>query len=146
MRVLLQRVSSASVTVDKTLVGSINHGMLLLVGFSKGDDASKLEYHVKKLSSLRIFSDDEGKMNRSIQDVDGSFLVVSQFTLAGDCRKGTRPSFDSALAPDKAKALYKDFIKQLRASTSCAVETGQFAAMMDVALVNDGPVTFLLEN
>ncbi len=146
MRVLLQRVSSASVTVADSVIGSIGHGMLLLVGFSKGDDANKLDYHLKKLSTLRIFSDDEGKMNRSIQDVDGAFLVVSQFTLAGDCRKGTRPSFDSALPPDEAKALYDSFVTHLRSATPCSVATGEFGAMMDVALVNDGPVTFLLEN
>lgn len=145
MKCLIQRVSSASVTVDNEVVGQIGAGMLLLVGFSKGDTEEKLAYHIDKLLKLRIFPDDAGKMNRSIVDTNGSFLVVSQFTLAADCRKGTRPSFDSALDPINAKALYELFLLRL-AESGCPVESGIFAADMAVSLVNDGPVTFLLEN
>ncbi len=128
------------------MIGQISCGILVLVGFSKGDDATKLAYHQKKLLSLRIFADEAGKMNRSVTDIGGGLLIVSQFTLAGDCRKGTRPSFDQALNPAEAKDLYQQFISELRQQTELTVETGEFGAMMDVALVNDGPVTLILEN
>lgn len=145
MKCLIQRVSSASVSVNQEVVGNIGIGMLVLVGFSKGDSSEKLAYHIDKLLKLRIFADETGKMNRSIIDIGGSLLVVSQFTLAADCKKGTRPSFDSALEPKLADTLYQQFIKQL-SSSGCPVETGIFAADMAVSLINDGPVTFLLEN
>lgn len=146
MKTVLQRVSSASVTVDESIIGQIDRGILVLVGFSKEDDESKLSYHIDKLLKLRIFADEAGKMNLSVSDIGGELLIVSQFTLAGDCKKGTRPSFDSALAPDKARALYEQYVEQLRAQSNLKVETGEFGAMMQVALVNDGPVTFILEN
>lgn len=146
MKTVLQRVSSASVTVDDTVVGQINRGILVLVGFSKDDDESKLAYHVDKLLKLRIFPDDAGKMNWSVSDITAQLLIVSQFTLAGDCRKGTRPSFDSALPPKEAEGLYQQYVQLLRKKSNLTVETGRFGAMMQVALINDGPVTFILEN
>ncbi len=146
MKTVLQRVSQASVTVDGAITGRIDRGILVLAGFEKGDNASKLDYHVKKLREVRIFPDEAGKMNHSVTDIGGGILVVSQFTLAGDCRKGTRPSFDKALPPAEAEALYNQFVARLRDASGLAVETGIFAAMMQVALVNDGPVTLILEN
>lgn len=146
MKTVLQRVSSASVTVDGSTVGQIGRGVLVLLGFSKEDDERKLDYHVDKLLKLRMFSDDVGKMNLSVTDIEGELLIVSQFTLAGDCRKGTRPSFDSALAPNQANNLYETFIDRLRERSTLMIQTGRFGAMMQVALVNDGPVTFILEN
>lgn len=146
MKTVLQRVSQASVTVDGAIAGRIARGILVLVGFEKGDDASKLDYHLKKLREVRIFPDEAGKMNRSVMDIGGGILAVSQFTLAGDCRKGTRPSFDKALPPAEAEALYDRFVERLRDESGLQIETGVFAAMMQVSLVNDGPVTLILEN
>lgn len=146
MKTVLQRVSQASVTVEETITGQIDRGILVLVGFEKGDNTNKLDYHLKKLCNIRIFPDEAGKMNRSVKDINGAILVVSQFTLAGDCRKGTRPSFDQALPPAEAESLYNTFVRRLREESELQVETGIFAAMMQVALVNDGPVTLLLEN
>lgn len=146
MKVVLQRVSQASVTVDGKVVGEIGHGLLALVGFEQGDDDSKLAFPIKKLQQLRIFSDAQGKMNQSIQDVGGAFLIVSQFTLAGDCRQGNRPGFDKALPPVEAETLYNQFVETLRKESNLQVETGIFRAMMAVTSTNDGPVTFLLEN
>lgn len=146
MKTVLQRVSKARVVVNGDIVGQINQGILVLVGFAKEDDSSKLEYQVNKLLKLRMFSDDEGKMNRSVRDIEGELLIVSQFTLAGDCRKGTRPSFDNALPPQEAEDLYVEYVRQLKEQSNLNVETGRFAAMMDVSLTNDGPVTFILEN
>ena len=146
MKCLIQRVSSASVMVAGEVVGKINCGMLVFVGFEKTDDDDRFDYHLRKLVGLRIFEDDQGKMNLSIKDVDGSLLVVSQFTLAGDCKKGMRPGFDNAKPPEEAKAMYERFVERLRSESGVTIETGRFGAMMDVALVNDGPVTFMLEN
>lgn len=145
MRVVLQRVSGASVTVDGTTVGEIGTGHLLLVGFRDGDGPDQLEWMADKVVGLRIFPDDDGKMNRSLVDVGGDLLVVSQFTLYGDARKGRRPSFVDAAHPDVAVPLYEAFVGLLRARAPGRVETGEFGAMMDVSLVNDGPVTLVLE-
>jgi D-tyrosyl-tRNA(Tyr) deacylase len=146
MKSVLQRVSQASVTVDHQIIGQINQGLLVLFGVEKADDDGKLDYHIGKLMRLRIFADENGKMNRSIQDIGGGLLIVSQFTLAGDCRKGNRPGFDNAMMAAEAEQLYNRFVSRLRQESGLAVQTGAFGAMMQVSLVNDGPVTFLLEN
>jgi D-tyrosyl-tRNA(Tyr) deacylase len=145
MRVLLQRVSRASVRVDGETVGSIGRGHVLLVGFREGDGPDELEWMADKVVGLRVFPDDEGRMNLGLEDVDGDLLVVSQFTLYGDTRKGRRPSFVDAAHPDTAVPLYESFVERLRQRAPGAVETGEFGAMMDVELVNDGPVTLMLE-
>ncbi|MDP7205356.1 MAG: D-aminoacyl-tRNA deacylase [Pirellulaceae bacterium] len=145
MRVCVQRVRQASVTVQRELVGEIGRGMLVLVGIGQEDGRQQVEQMVEKLVGLRIFEDDRGKMNRSLSEVHGEMLVVSQFTLWGDCRKGRRPSFTSAAPPELAEPLYELFVEQV-AGQGIRVATGQFAAQMDVALVNDGPVTLLLES
>jgi len=144
MRILLQRVSSASVTVAGRITGQIDRGYLLLVGFTHDDDAARLEWMADKVHGLRLFSDAEGKMNLGIEDVGGAVLVVSQFTLYGDAQKGRRPSFIDAARPEVAIPLYERFVALLR-ERGLHVETGEFGAMMDVALVNDGPVTLWLE-
>jgi len=144
MRVVLQRVSSASVTVDGAVVGTIEHGFLLLVGFTAGDGEEQIEWMAEKVVGLRVFPDDEGRMNRDIREVDGAALVVSQFTLYADARKGRRPSFVEAAPPEEAEPLYERFTQALRARGIFA-QTGVFGALMDVTLVNDGPVTLLLE-
>lgn len=144
MRVLVQRVSSASVAIGGSTRGAIEGGLLLLVGFRTDDVETSLEWMAEKVCGLRIFSDDEGKMNRSVEDVNGGLLVVSQFTLYGDVAKGKRPSFIDAARPETAIPLYEKFIALLRARVK-RVETGEFGADMQVALVNDGPVTIWLE-
>jgi D-tyrosyl-tRNA(Tyr) deacylase len=145
MRVVLQRVSSASVTIDGRCVGEIGTGLVLLVGFTDHDGQDAVRWMADKVVGLRIFSDDEGKMNLSLADVAGDLLVVSQFTLYGDTRKGRRPSFVHAAHPDLAIPLYDQFVDELRGRAPGKVETGEFGAMMDVALVNAGPVTLVLE-
>jgi D-aminoacyl-tRNA deacylase len=145
MRAVVQRVSSARVRVDGAVVGEITQGYLVLLGVGQGDGAPEVAYMSSKIRDLRLFPDDEGKMNRSLLDIGGGVLVVSQFTLYGDVRKGRRPSFISAAAPDLAKALYEDVVKELRAS-GLTVATGIFQADMKVELVNDGPVTLLLDS
>lgn len=140
---LIQRVKKASVTIDNELFSSINAGILVLYGVEKGDEKEKAEKIADKISKLRIFEDENGKMNKSIKDISGEVLVVSQFTLAGNCAKGTRPSFDKAELPQKANEMYEYFIKQLQ-DKGLPVKTGVFGAMMDVELINDGPVTFIL--
>ena len=148
MRAVVQRVSSAAVTVDERTVGAIGHGLLVLVGVEREDGPADAEYIAGKIRGLRVFedpSDTSGHMNWSVQEVGGSVLVVSQFTLAGDCRKGRRPSFDQAAAPDIAKPLYEEVVRALRAD-GLRVETGEFQAMMKVSLVNDGPITLLLDS
>ena len=132
-------------TVERELVGEIGRGMLVLVGIGTEDGEEQVQQMVEKLVGLRIFEDDEGKMNRSLTEVHGEMLVVSQFTLWGDCRKGRRPSFTSAAAPELAERLYERFVERV-AEQGIRVATGQFAAQMDVALVNDGPVTLVLES
>lgn len=145
MRIVLQRVKQASVSVDNLNVGRIADGMLIFLGVGKDDGPDDVEKLVEKISELRIFEDSQGKMNLSAGDVRGEFLVVSQFTLYGDCRKGRRPSFDGAADPQKGEELYDLFVERLR-KRGFKVETGRFRAMMDVALVNDGPVTLLIES
>jgi len=145
MRAVVQRVSSASVAVGDRTVGRIAHGLLVLLGVENGDGAADVQYIAGKIGDLRVFEDEQRHMNRSVRDAGGSVLVVSQFTLAADCRKGRRPSFDAAAAPDVARPLYEDVVRDLRA-TGLQVETGEFQAMMQVALVNDGPVTLLIDS
>lgn len=146
MKTVIQRVSNASVAVDGKIVGSIECGLLVLLGLHRDDNATDADWMIQKILALRIFEDADGKMNRSVTDIGGGILVVSQFTLLGDTKKGTRPSFSDAMPPELAKTAYEDFMKKLRAATSLRVESGQFAAMMQVALVNDGPVTILLDS
>lgn len=143
MKSVIQRVTKASVSISGEVYSSINNGMLILFGVEKGDNEEKLDWMVSKVLSLRFFEDKNGKMNRSITDISGEILVVSQFTLASDCKKGTRPSFDNAQDPVKAKAMYELFVSRLSAS-GVNVKTGVFAAMMQVSLCNNGPVTFVL--
>ena len=145
MRAILQRVTKAAVEVDGKIVGEIGAGLLVLLGVAKTDAAADADFLAAKIVNLRIFADDAGKMNRSLLDCGGALLVVSQFTLYGDCRKGRRPGFDDAAPPDQARALYEHFVAAAR-SLGVAVETGIFQAHMAVSLVNDGPVTFLVEN
>ena len=145
MRAVVQRVSSAKVTVDDRVTGEIGHGLLVLVGVEQSDGPADVQYISTKIRDLRIFADDNGKMNRSVFDTQGSVLVVSQFTLSGDARNGRRPSFVSAAPPQIARALYEEVVRELTAS-GLRVATGEFQAMMQVALVNDGPVTILLDS
>jgi D-tyrosyl-tRNA(Tyr) deacylase len=144
MRIVLQRVTRARVTVGERVTGEIGPGLLLLVGFTDGDGEDALAWMAEKVAGLRIFADGEGKMNRSVQDAGGGLLVVSQFTLYGDTRKGRRPSFVEAARPEIAVPLYERFVEMLRA-TGLPVQTGEFGAMMQAELVNDGPVTLILE-
>ena len=145
MKIVLQRVSRASVTVDGSTAGRIGPGLLLLVGFTAGDGPDTLQWMANKVLGLRVFSDPHGKMNLSLGDVAGDLLVVSQFTLYGDTRKGRRPSFIRAAGPEVAVPLYDAFVALLQERAPGRVETGVFGAMMDVELVNDGPVTLVLE-
>lgn len=145
MRAVLQRVRSAHVSVGDRRVGVIGAGLLVLLGVEKGDGPADVTYTASKIRDLRCFPDDAGKMNRSVLESGGSVLVVSQFTLCGDTRKGRRPSFDAAALPEDARLLYEDVVRQLRQG-GLVVETGEFQALMDVALVNDGPVTLLVDS
>ena len=145
MRAVVQRVASARVRVGEHVVGEIGPGLLVFVGVGQGDGPSDVEYIAGKVRDLRVFEDDRGKMNRSLTEAGGSVLVVSQFTLYGDCRKGRRPAFDAAAPPTVARALYDDLVRSLRVA-SIPVHTGEFQAFMQVELVNDGPVTLLLES
>ncbi len=144
MRIVLQRVQWARVSVESRVVGAIGNGLLILLGVGQNDGESEAEFLAKKCSQLRVFSDTEGKMNQSLMDVDGEALVVSQFTLYGDCRNGRRPSYTNAAVPEKAEALYEYFVRCLRPMVK-NVETGVFGAHMHVELLNDGPVTLILE-
>jgi D-tyrosyl-tRNA(Tyr) deacylase len=145
MKIVVQRVISSSVEVDGSVTGAINSGVMLLVGIHESDTKETIEWCCNKITSLRIFEDDEGKMNKSVTDIMGGILVVPQFTLYGDASKGTRPSFVHAAPPEVAEPLFNMMVKQFRATFSGPVETGVFGAMMNVSLVNDGPVTILLE-
>jgi len=145
MRAVVQRVSSARVTVDDRTVGEITGGLLVLIGVEQEDGPADVEYIARKIRELRVFEDDARHMNRSVEEVGGSVLAVSQFTLAADCRKGRRPSFDAAAPPHLAKPLYEDVVRELR-SAGLTVATGEFQAMMQVSLVNEGPVTMLLDS
>src|SRR5689334_6703972 len=145
MRAIVQRVSRCRVTVEGNIAGEIGAGLLVLLGVSKTDNEAAADYLVEKILGLRIFEDGEGKMNLSVQDAGGAVLVVSQFTLYGDVRRGKRPSFDAAARPEEARALYEYFVARVRdAGVRC--ETGHFQAMMEVELVNTGPVTILLDS
>ena len=145
MRAVVQRVTEASVTVENETVGRIGHGFLVLLGVGQDDTEADADYLAQKIVGLRVFEDDAGKMNRGLLDVGGELLVVSQFTLWGDCRKGRRPSFVAAAPPEKADPLYQHFVSAAR-SAGATVATGRFRAEMQVALINDGPVTLLLDS
>jgi D-tyrosyl-tRNA(Tyr) deacylase len=145
MRAVIQRVKESSVTVKNEIIGKIGRGLLVLLGVANEDKANDAEYLADKITNLRIFEDDKGKMNRSLLETGGEMIVVSQFTLLGDCRKGRRPSFMNAADPEKANELYEHFVKEVR-QKGVSVKTGRFRAMMEVSLINDGPVTIILEN
>lgn len=145
MRIVIQRVKSASVDVDGVETGRIDHGLLLLVGIHENDGKEQIDWCCNKLQKLRIFEDEEGKMNRSVTDIRGGILVVSQFTLYGDMQKGNRPSFMDAASPEAAEPLYDYMVQELKNEFNGPVETGVFGAMMEVSLVNDGPVTLVME-
>jgi D-tyrosyl-tRNA(Tyr) deacylase len=145
MRLLIQRVTEATVTVDGRATGSIHTGLLVFLGVAKNDTSADADYLADKLLGLRVFPDEAGKMNRSVSEVGGALLIVSQFTLYGDCRKGRRPSFDQAAPPGLAQSLYEYFVQAAR-SGPVTVETGVFQATMEVTLVNRGPVTILIDS
>ncbi|MDG2019012.1 MAG: D-aminoacyl-tRNA deacylase [Porticoccaceae bacterium] len=143
---LIQRVSSASVSIEEQIYSQIHQGILLLLGVEKNDTPAQADQLLKKLLSYRIFGDDNGKMNLSLQDISGDLLIVSQFTLAADTHKGLRPSFSSAAPPEQANTLYEYFLDQAKKTHGGAIASGQFGADMQVSLCNDGPVTFLLSS
>ena len=145
MKAVVQRVTQSRVTVDNHETGAIDKGLMVLLGVAHEDTDADADWMADKIVGLRIFEDDNGKMNRSLSDVNGHMLVVSQFTLLGDCRKGRRPSFIKAAAPEKAEALYKHFVQRV-AEKGIGVETGQFGAAMEVTLINDGPVTLIISS
>lgn len=144
MKIVVQRVLRSSVSVDGEVIGEIGRGLMILFGAEKGDGDEAVNALADKVLNLRIFADGEGKMNRSCIDIEGEILVVSQFTLAGDCSRGRRPGFDNAAAPEEAERLYKNFIKKL-VESKLKIQEGRFGADMQVDIVNDGPVTFILE-
>jgi D-tyrosyl-tRNA(Tyr) deacylase len=145
MRAVIQRVKSSSVTVSGELIGNIGKGLLVLLGVSSSDKTDDAKYLADKIVNLRIFEDEDHKLNRSLIDMEGEMLVVSQFTLLGDCKKGRRPSFVKAAPPELANELYEQFVKHVR-QKGIAVKTGRFQAMMEVSLINDGPVTLIVES
>jgi len=145
MRAIIQRVATASVSIDGQINGQIGSGLLVLLGIAQGDAVEDGEWLAQKIAKLRIFADDAGQMNKSATDIGGGVLVVSQFTLFASTRKGTRPSFNAAAAPDLAENLYNVFVGQMTAAVGRPVATGKFAAMMQVSLVNDGPVTLIID-
>ncbi len=144
MKLVVQRVKNASLVIDKELYSAINNGYLVLFGAEKGDTKSQADWLANKICALRCFSDENGKMNLSIKDINGEMLIVSQFTLAGSVKKGTRPSFDNAMEPVGAKKLYEYFISKVN-EQNIPVKTGIFGAHMEISLLNDGPVTFIIE-
>ncbi len=146
MRCVVQRVLSASVSVDGKVTGQIGHGLLIFLGIHTSDTSAQVDWMTQKVAKLRIFHDNEGKMNRSVMDVAGGLLVISQFTLCGDARKGNRPSFIEAARPEIAIPLYEQFVADLASVSGCEVQTGIFAAHMDVQLINDGPVTIVIDS
>jgi D-aminoacyl-tRNA deacylase len=145
MRAVVQRVKESSVTVDGDCIGNIGKGLMVLLGVAEGDTRREADFLVDKILNLRIFEDEDGKMNLSLKNTGGALLVVSQFTLLGDCRKGRRPSFVQAASPEKAEELYEYFVEKAK-ENGIYVETGRFRAMMDVSLINDGPVTLIVES
>ena len=145
MRAVVQRVKQSSVKTNGEMVGRIGQGLLVLLGVAKGDRAEDADYLANKIINLRIFEDEDGKMNRSLLEIGGELLAVSQFTLLADCRKGRRPSFIAAAEPGTATELYEKFVERVR-QKGVAVQTGRFRAMMEVALINDGPVTIIIES
>ena len=145
MRAVVQRVKQSTVTADNEIVGQIGNGLLVLLGVAKGDTAKDADYLANKIINLRIFEDEDRKMNRSLLETGGELLAVSQFTLLADCRKGRRPSFIEAAEPEKATDLYETFVNMVRAK-GVAVQTGRFRAIMEVALINDGPVTIIIDS
>jgi len=145
MKVVLQRVSEASVAVGKEQIGVIGSGLMLLVGIHEDDGPEQMEWLADKILKLRVFDDEDGKMNLSVQDVEGELLVVPQFTLYGDYEQGNRPSYFEAAGPDKANKLYEEMVSYFKENSDLNIETGEFGAYMDVALHNDGPVTLVLE-
>lgn len=144
MKILVQRVDKASVTINENLFSEIGTGILALIGIEKGDTVDIIEKGAKKVVNLRIFADENDKMNKSLIDISGEMLIVSQFTLCGNCKKGTRPSFDNSAPPKIANTLYEKFVQEVSA-LGIKTQTGQFGAMMKVDLINNGPVTFMLE-
>ena len=145
MIAVLQRASEGKVTVEDRITGEIDSGLVILLGVAQEDTESDADFLADRIAGFRVFNDDQGKMNRSIRDVNGSALVISQFTLAGDWRKGRRPSFTSAAPPEEGERLYEYFCNQLR-KLEVPVKTGEFGAMMKVSLINDGPVTFVMDS
>lgn len=145
MKVVIQRVIKSSVSINNKEVAKIGNGFLILLGISKDDNFEKADYIIKKIYNLRVFSDENDKMNLSIQDINGELLIVSQFTLYADCKKGNRPSFINAAPPEDAEKIYEYFINECK-KNNLKVETGEFGADMKVELINDGPVTIILEN
>jgi D-tyrosyl-tRNA(Tyr) deacylase len=145
MRTVIQRVSQASVSVEGKIIGGIKQGLLILLGIEEEDNLEDIDWLVKKITQLRIFSDAEDKMNLSVKDVNGGFLVISQFTLHASTKKGNRPSYIRAARPEKAIPLYEAFIKELKKISEMQVESGVFGAMMDISLVNEGPVTIFID-
>ena len=145
MRLVIQRVKKANVTVRNRIIGEIDEGLLILAGIHQNDTKEIIEWGCKKITRLRIFEDEQGKMNRSVTDIGGSVLVVSQFTLYGDANKGNRPSFIEAARPETAKPLYRHMISYLKEKEDLKVEEGEFGGMMDIELINNGPVTIILE-
>ena len=145
MRIVVQRVKQASVSVSGDTAGQIGRGLLVLLGVAREDHRAEADYLIRKLTELRIFPDDDGKMNLSVKEAGGALLVVSQFTLYADCRRGRRPGFDRAAAPDQARELYEYFVREAGRS-GVAVATGVFQAHMEVSLVNDGPVTIIIDS
>ena len=145
MRAVIQRVKSSSVSIGDDLIGTIGKGLLVLLGVSTSDNTDDAKYLADKIANLRIFEDGDHKLNRSLIDMEGEMLVVSQFTLLGDCKKGRRPSFVKAAPPELANELYKQFVEYVR-QKGITVKTGRFQAMMEVSLINDGPVTLIVES
>ncbi len=146
MRAVIQRVSSAAVHIKQRDPAAIGRGLLILLGIEEEDEASDIDWLCKKISQMRIFGDEEGRMNRSVQDIDGELLVISQFTLHASTKKGNRPSFIRAARPEGAIPLYEQFVKELRTASGRPVQTGVFAAYMQVELVNDGPITIIIDS
>jgi len=145
MKAVIQRVTTATVTIDGAIRGKIAAGLLILLGIADTDTSADIPWLAEKCAALRIFADDAGAMNRSVRDIDGGALVISQFTLIASCRKGARPSFHHAAKPEIAKPLYEEFLARLSAALGKPVAHGEFGAMMDIALVNDGPVTIVID-